>query len=195
MDRQKVNLEPAGAAVFCGRGPRRSRARARPRGFVLIEVALATIIIGLAVVALLTVIGAATRANGDNRDLTKAVFLAQEIREMLAPVPTRDPSGAFGPGPGETTLPTWDDYDDFHNRTFSPPINAQRQTLSGPEWTGWSQSITVKVIDPNYLAGHEPLSGGWVSDMARVLVTVRKGGSLVHQLSWVITVNEQEEGE
>jgi hypothetical protein len=155
----------------------------RPGGFMLIEAALTTVIIGVAVVALLAVIGSATATNGNNRELTRGVFLAQEIREMLAPLPACQDGGRFGPEPGEA-LASFNDLDDFNGQTFTPPINAQRQALPADEWAGWTQSVAVANIDPNYLAGHQTIQGG-STDMIRVTVEVRKDGRLVYRLSWL----------
>jgi len=157
---------------------------------MLIEAALTTVIIGVAVVALLAVIGSATCSNGSNRELTRGVFLAQEIREMLAPLPACQDGGRFGPEAGET-LASFNDLDDFNGQSFSPPINAQRQALPADEWAGWTQSITVANVDPNYLAGHQPIGGG-STDMVRTTVEVRKDGRLVYRLSWLTAAPIQE---
>ena len=61
-------------------------------------------LLGVAVVALLAVIGQATRTNGANRDMTRGMFLAQEIRELLAPLPARTTGGVFGPEAGQSVL-------------------------------------------------------------------------------------------
>lgn len=150
---------------------------------MLIEAALTTVIIGVAVVALLAVIGSSTRTNGTNRDMTRALFLAQEIRELMAPLPACNSSGHFGPGGGET-LATYDDQDDFVGRSFHPPVNAQRQTLTDAEWGVWRQEIDVASVDPNYLAGRQTITPG-STDMIRVTVTIRKGTDIIHQTSWL----------
>jgi len=52
------------------------------RGFTLIEAMFAIMIIGLGIAALMTVFGAGTQANGYGDTLSKAVYLAGEIRSM-----------------------------------------------------------------------------------------------------------------
>ncbi|MCG3181599.1 MAG: hypothetical protein BIFFINMI_03997 [Phycisphaerae bacterium] len=153
---------------------------------MLIEAALTTVIIGVAVVALLAVMGAGTRSNAGSRDLVRAIFLAQEVREMLAPLPMREEgSTTFGAESGETSLAAWDDLDDFNGRSFSPPVNAQRQTLSGQEWSDWRQQISVESVDPNNLAGHLTVPQG-STDFVRVTVRIYKGTKQVHQMSWLV---------
>ncbi|HOF19019.1 MAG TPA: prepilin-type N-terminal cleavage/methylation domain-containing protein, partial [Phycisphaerae bacterium] len=56
-------------------------------GFTLIEVAIATAIIAIGVVALVVSVGSGTRANQGGTELTQAVFLAQEIREWTLRLP------------------------------------------------------------------------------------------------------------
>ncbi len=185
---------PRSTGNNANRPPRQARRKGgRPPGFMLIEAALTTVIIGVAVVALLAVIGAATRTNGGNREMTRAVFLAQEVRELLAPLPAAEDDGRFGPELGETSLAAYDDLDDFDGLSFTPPINAQRQALGGAEWAGWTETITVANVDPDYLAGSQPLPDG-STDVVRVTVTVRKDTRLMHEMSWVVAVTVDQGG-
>ncbi|MDD4889874.1 MAG: hypothetical protein PHU85_08065 [Phycisphaerae bacterium] len=172
------------------RAGRADEGRRSDGGFMLIEAALTTVIVGVAVVALLAVIGASTRTNGSNRDMTRALFLAQEIREAMAPLPARQPNGRFGPDAGET-LATFNDQDDFNGLSCSPPINAQRQTLSTADWSGWRQEVSVANVDPNYLAGHQTFAPG-TTDMIRVTVTIRRGTLTIYQTSWLVAAVVEE---
>ncbi len=169
------------------------RRTASDGGYLLIEAALATVIVGVAVVALLAVMAAGSNSNGHSRDLTRATFLAQEIRELMAPLPFEEEGGGFGPEGGET-LASYDDIDDFASVTFTPPINGQRESLNDPHWNGWSQQVTVENVDPNYLAGHQALAGG-STDMVRVTVTITRNGKLVHQISWLAAAYAADDAE
>ncbi|MCD6364464.1 MAG: hypothetical protein J7M14_01180, partial [Planctomycetes bacterium] len=51
---------------------------AGPAGFTLVETVLATVIVGLAVVALLTAAAGGTRAGVAGQEITEAAFLARE---------------------------------------------------------------------------------------------------------------------
>lgn len=179
--RNPKGSRPASAA-------RRSRRRG---GYMLIEAALAIVIVGVAVVALLAVIHAGTKANAASRELTRATYLAQEIRELIAPLPSEEEGGGFGPEAGES-LSTYDDIDDFQDVTFSPAINSQRQTLTDAHWDGWSQKVTVENVDPNYLAGHQTLPGG-STDMMRVTVEIYRDNRFVHRISWLAAAYAQED--
>lgn len=104
---------------------RLSGRRARRTGFTLTEMAIAIVVIGLAVVSLVTASGAHTRATHGSRQLTQAVFLAQSIREWSIQLPLTDPDRAdagspLGPDPHDAQgVP--DDLDDLMGMIYNPP--------------------------------------------------------------------------
>lgn len=109
------------------------RRRVRRRGFTLIETALATVIIGVGVLALVESQQAFIRSNGWSTHSATATYLANEIRELTRRMPKHDPvnglyfedvSGAqtlrgWGPDAGETSVADFDDIDDFDGLTLS----------------------------------------------------------------------------
>src|SRR5690349_12927569 len=99
-----------------GRAGRRHR-----RGFTLIEAAMATVIIGVAFTAMLQLIAKGTEANNDGTELTTAINLAGNIHEAGIRL-------------------TYDSIFDLRG-TFSPPVNAKRQSISS--MTGWAQVVSV----------------------------------------------------
>jgi hypothetical protein len=170
------------------RGPRRAR-----RGFTLIEAATTTVIIGVGCLAMLQLLAAGTRANGESSELTTAMNLAGNIRECLTynggtskVVAFSDPTvaDAWGPEPGET-LATYDDLDDFDGKTFSPPIEARRGSL-GSAYGGWSQTVTVESVDPDDLKTvipHLTLPPA-MRPISRITVTVKRDDRAVYTQSW-----------
>lgn len=106
----------------------RRRAGTADRGFTLIETALATIIIGVGVLAMVDAQQSFIRANLWSSHAAEATFLANEIRELTRNLPRHDPvvgltvtaGGLVGWGPdlGETTLDDFDDIDDFDGLMF-----------------------------------------------------------------------------
>lgn len=138
------------------RGPRTRRATA-PGGFTLIEASLATVIIGVGVLAMVDAQSSFIVSNQWSSHAASATFLANEIRELTRPLPKHDPVvGLFvedgdegtpilhgwGPDAGEVTLDDFDDIDDFDGITFSfigtpdlgngdlpGPINAFREVI------------------------------------------------------------------
>src|ERR1035437_6365938 len=100
---------------------RRWRGRGR-RGFTLLETALATVIVGSAVLALMKLVTATTTQNVAAQRMTIGLMLANNVREMMAGLPYNDPANGthLGPDAGET-LASFNDVEDFNGLTVSPP--------------------------------------------------------------------------
>lgn len=105
----------------------------RGRGFTLIETGLATVIIGVGVVAVVEAQQHFMKANAWSSHAATATFLANEIREMTRSYPRHDPvTGLFladdgsggqvvvgwGAEAGEATIDDLDDVDDFDQLRF-----------------------------------------------------------------------------
>jgi Tfp pilus assembly protein PilV len=122
-------------------------------GFTLLETALALIIVGVGVLAIVSAQQAFHRQNAWSTHAGIAAHLANEIREMTLNLTRHDPvTGAtfWGPEPNEASLVDYDDLDDFDgngNGTIfaaaleNGPINAQRQVIAN--MPGWTQIVTV----------------------------------------------------
>ena len=116
-------------------------------GFTLIEVLIGILLVGLAVVSLISANGAFTQANGAGTELSTAEFLIEQIRELSAVLPVIDPNTGtttFGPEASET-LATYNDLDDFNGASFSPPISADRNVLA--DLSAYTQQITVENVN------------------------------------------------
>lgn len=111
-----------------GHGGRSDRRRGA-RGFTLIETALATVIIGVGVVAIVEAHQAFMRSNQWSTHAATATFLGGEIREYTMGLPKHDPVtglrmeggvvAGWGPEPGETLVDDFDDLDDFDGLSFA----------------------------------------------------------------------------
>src|SRR3954465_748332 len=101
----------------------------RPRrGFTLMEAALATIIVGTGITALMALAGSLTNQNNTAGQMTTSMLLASHIQEAMEGLSFNArayASPSFGPGPGET-LANFNDIDDFDGQSISPPIDAAR---------------------------------------------------------------------
>lgn len=148
-------------------------ARGAPRagnaapGFTLIEASLATLIVGIGVLAMVDAQSAFLVSNQWSSHAASATFLANEIRELTRKLPKHDPvvglwvdgSGptpilhGWGPDSGETTLDDFDDVDDFDGVTFSwlgtdglddgdlpGPVNAFREVIPDLDIAGVEQA-------------------------------------------------------
>lgn len=150
--------------------------------FTLIEVMVATMLVGIAVASLLLTTGAFTRVNAAGIDLSTAEFLIEEIRELTVSIDVIDPNtltATFGVESGET-LATYDDLDDFNAKTFSPPIDINRLQLN--DFAAFSQVITVENVSTSNLtltvANH-------ASPFVKVTVQILMNNKMITESSWI----------
>lgn len=160
----------------------KSRKRRSARGFTLIEVAVATMIVGVGITALLVAVGANTRVNGYGAELTEATFLAQELHEWTSALPFSDPDPEDAnnpPGPDGSDPQPPDDLDDLMGVTYSPPRDGEGYELYG--MSGWSQTITLTWRDPNALT--QTVADG-ASDVIHVQVDIGYKGRTILINGW-----------
>jgi len=144
-------------AVLARSGVSTTRTRT---GFTLIETALATIIVGVGVLAMVSAQSAFHQKNQWSTHASIATHLGNEIREMTWDLPRHDPvtgNDFWGPeGDNEASFEDYDDLDDFDGLggglVFSPPINANRRVISNMD--GWSQTVRVFNVDPYNIVFH-----------------------------------------
>jgi prepilin-type N-terminal cleavage/methylation domain-containing protein len=154
------------------------------RAFTLVEVLIATVLVGLALAALVAANSSLTIANDAGSDLSTAEFLIEQIREMTTMLPVADPNtdtwDVLGPEAGETTA-TYDDVDDFDNAVFTPPINANRLPLT--PYATFNQQVTVQKVNPTDFT--QVVADAHGSSFIRITVTVNQNGRPISSTSWV----------
>jgi type II secretory pathway pseudopilin PulG len=136
----------------------------RPRGFTLIEAAIVTAIVGLGIVGLLELIAAGSMANIESAEATTAVYLAENVNEMMQ---------------GATYATIKSSYD---NVTYTTPKDGRGQDLAG--FSGWSQVIDVSYVDPNLITSAVPDTQ--VEDVAMVTVKVVHSSKTLYTLKWLV---------
>ena len=175
--------------------------RQRRDGFTLIETALATIIIGVAVLAIMAAQQAFHKQNAWSSRVSIAMALAHNIREATWDLAQHDPvTGCTGEthsvsstlelNEDPTLFSTWDDLDDFDLVCFNPPINARRDDIANMQQ--WWQCVSVFDVNPFNINEIETLC---TSDVMKVQVEVYFQGSgastlspdtpLVTTVSWI----------
>lgn len=155
------------------------------RGFTLIEVLIATILVGLAIAALLGANSSFTMANGVGTDMSTAEFLAEQIRELTAMLPVVDPDTktAFDtPEASWTSYDDVDDFDGFSSSSLGGPINAAKTVLD-EEFPTFSQVVTVDKVLASDL--DSVVADTDLSDFVRVTVQVLENGRQVVSSSWI----------
>ena len=127
-------------------------------GFTLVEIMVASMLIGMAIASLMMASGAFTNANGAAINLSTAEFLIEEIRELSTDTAFDDLSGLAG--------------------TYNPPIDISSSQLT--DFSAFSQQVEVR----NVSASDFTVSQAG-SDFIRVTVTVLLSGNEVSSASWI----------
>jgi type II secretory pathway pseudopilin PulG len=162
--------------------PRPRRPRQAGRGFTLIEAALVTVIIGVAVVSMLELLAAGTLSNSEGTELTTAVNLANNVREITRSLKFHDPDN---PTAWDTKEGTVDDYDnvmDLDDCEFSPPLDVRRQPIA--DYANWKQVVRVETVAEDFVASVRPDTTD--EPTARVTVTIQRNGVNVYSMSWLV---------
>jgi prepilin-type N-terminal cleavage/methylation domain-containing protein len=156
------------------------------RGFTLIEAALTIVIVGVGIVSIFELFASMTRQNVAAARATSAMFLANNVQEMMADLPFNDPSGA-GFGTEESGgVKSFDDVDDFNGWNSNPgsPVDSLRNEL--PELKNFAQRVTV-----THVSVDAPTSSQIGTEAARVTVRVFHGwtandpGQELYKMSWI----------
>jgi len=152
----------------------------------LVEVAVATAIIGIGVTAIMVASTSTTHVSDAGRKLTQAVFLAQEIREWTLKLPFSDPDPADQGNPpgsdGSDPQVLVDDLDDLMDVTYSPPRDGQGLAIT--DMVNWAQKITLTWRNPNDLT--QTVTPG-TSDVVHVQVEISCKGRNILTSSWLVT--------
>ena len=166
--------------------------RALRRAFSLVEVVIATIIMGVLLVAAMQTVGHSVRAERSNADGCIGFRLAQQLMSevLTAKYVEADETPAFGPEASETggTRSAFDDVDDYHNWAASPPQLQDGTEI--PDRDDWQRGVIVKYVNPNLLTQTIATDLG----VKRITVTVTRNGNVVATLVAVRTDTDQDDG-
>ena len=138
------------------------------RGFTLIEALIATVLIGLGAVAVIMSAGSGTKVNQASLDMTKASFLAQELREWTLQLPIDDPDST-------------NDLKAMDSNSFTTPLDGKGSQITGI--SDWKEKITVTWRNPADLDS-EVTAG--TSDIVYVEVTIKRRDYEILTTGWLI---------
>ncbi len=135
--------------------------RARRRGFTLIEAAVATVIIGIGVLAIVELLAVGTASNSAGTQLTTAMNLANNINEWSMRTSYENL---------RTT---------FNDKTFCK--DALGADLA--DFDGWKQVVDVQYVDPNAIT--LAVSDTQLEPTSRLIVTVTRHGRSILTTSFL----------
>jgi len=122
----------------------------RPEGFTLVEAVISLIIVATMLVAALSTVGASRLSQQRTSQYNRGQLLAESLMAEILAQDYLDPNDTpvFGTESGEstTTRADFDDVDDYHGWSSSPPVEKDGTIISG--LTGWKRSITVEWVEP-----------------------------------------------
>jgi prepilin-type N-terminal cleavage/methylation domain-containing protein len=135
----------------------------KKHGFTLIEVLIATLLVGLAIASLLVANSSFTKANAAATDLSTAEFLIEQVRERSISV---NYDNLYG-------------LEHFDNVTFSPPISVDGESLN--DFAAFSEQITVENVSKS---NFEQVVA-YDSSFIRVTVKVFLNSKQISSASWL----------
>lgn len=162
------------------------RRRVMRRGVSLIELAVATALTGVLMVAALQTAGQAVSARRQAADRSVAHSLASSLLTEIRGLPYRDPSltgePAIGRDSGEVAgaRTMFDDVDDYHGLVETPPQARDGSVLANT--AGWSRSVSV-----NWVAAGDLRTTSSASGAKRITVVATYNGVAVISMSAVRT--------
>jgi len=129
---------------------------------------MATVIIGLGVIAMMQLLAAGTMTNVAGAKLTTASNLANNVNEWSLRVPYAQL------------------HDTFRNKTFSTPKDARGVDLTG--FTGWQQIVDAQYVNPDLVTAAVPDTQQ--EPTSRLTVIVQHNGQTIHTSTWLVTASQ-----
>lgn len=149
----------------------------RSRAFTLVEVVVSIVIVGVMLTAALNTLGAVQLGMTRVADREHGLLLAHELMGEILQQRYREADGvtALGRDAGETTLTraTWDDVDDYHAMSESPPRRRSGAPVAdGADWS-WRAAVQYVASGSHPWA---PSKAGVDTGMKQITVTVSHHG-------------------
>jgi type II secretory pathway pseudopilin PulG len=123
--------------------------RNRRRGFTIVEATLSTLIMGITLAAALQTAATSSVTQYKASERATSQFLANSFLNDILSLSYEETGVAlFGVEAGETSLSkvNYDDVDDFHGWSESPPQDRTGVVIAG--MTGWRRTVAVQWVTP-----------------------------------------------
>lgn len=118
--------------------------------FTILEAVISTIIVAVMLVAALSTVGASRLIQHETALADRGRLLAESLMSEVLQHDYEDPNIpiVFGPESGEstTTRADFDDVDDYHGWSSSPPAAEDGTPLANS--TGWRRTAKMEWVDP-----------------------------------------------
>ncbi|GIK18001.1 MAG: prepilin-type N-terminal cleavage/methylation domain-containing protein [Leptolyngbya sp. PLA2] len=155
------------------RGPASNAARVQARGFSLVEVIVAILVLAALLAASLNTVAASASMQRHAADRARARVLALDLLNEARRHPYDDPIAGSGTGPGageiNGTRSLFNDVDDFNGWSASPPQRTDGSAIPG--FDGWTRACTVEYVSVANPATTVLTDSG----VKRITVTVYRG--------------------
>ncbi|MCX5646212.1 MAG: type II secretion system protein [Phycisphaerae bacterium] len=120
------------------------------RAFTLMEAVISTVIVAVMLVTALNTVGASKITQHKASLVSRGRMLAESLMSEILQQSYQEPGETyvFGRESGEsdTSRAAYDDVDDYHGWTESPPVAKDGTAL--PNSANWRRTVTVEWVDP-----------------------------------------------
>lgn len=124
-------------------------APARP-AITLVETVISIVLISGMLLIAISNVGSSAKAWGVRRDARSGIGIAQDLLAEINRLPASDTNQPplWGPEAGENTgnRAAFDDVDDYHNWSETPPTDRAGNPITG--FTGWKRVVALDWMDP-----------------------------------------------
>jgi hypothetical protein len=166
---------------MCGRRFRRPPRSRCSRGFSQMEVVASTAMLGIVMTATMTSIAASRSRTSSEMARLQGESLANELMTEILALPAVDPengpSTTLGRETGESNgfdRSKWDDVDDYHSLSESPPRNRTGMNLAG--FASWTRQTTVERLR----SSNWTQTNSSYDNVYRITVNVSRNGRLIN---------------
>jgi hypothetical protein len=123
----------------------------RRHGLTQLEVVIASLLVGLVLVAAMRALPGVLQTRTTAAQLRDGNHLAEQLLTEIIQSPYEDPEEPGSPlgldtAEGSSNRADWDDVDDYHTYSQSPPQDKAGNDIT--EYTGWTREVTVEYLDP-----------------------------------------------